>query len=271
MAHLRTLVMLLLLVALAMPVQAKKDKTKGLPAARNNNVPEVDAKPMRDAKLRLGQSEGKLERAQDTLKKTIDDLRQQSASSPVVAEAQNALRQAQADYDAATAPILEKVRNGHAYHAALEAKTAAAQHVEELQAQTPPNQDEITQAARVVLEKGRVVTQFQSDALASDPKAAALKANLDAANVKLLKIRHDLEESIKINPQVIAARKEVEQAQSELTPVKAAYDSEVQKYNQAMTAREKALNDSSDDDNGPSSSPGNGQHHKKKPRRRHRA
>ena len=47
MAHLRTLVMLLVLIALAIPAQAKKDKTKGLPAARNNNVPDVDARTTR--------------------------------------------------------------------------------------------------------------------------------------------------------------------------------------------------------------------------------
>jgi len=267
MAHLRTLLMLLVLVALAMPVHAKKDKTKGLPAARNNNVPDVDAQPMRDAKVKLGQAEGKLERAQDALKKTIDDLRQQSTSSPDVAQAQNALRQAQADYDAATAPILEKVRGGSTYAAALEAKKAASKHVEELQAQEPPDQDQINEAARVVLDKGRAVTQMQSDAVASDPKAAALKIKLEVANQKLLKIRHDLEESIKINPQVIAARKEVDQAQLELTPVKAAYDSEVQKYNQAMAAREKALNDTSDNDR-PATSAGDGKGHKKKMRRR---
>ena len=267
MSFLRTIFTLIVVVAFAMSARAK-DKTKGLPPARGNNVPEVDAQPMRDAKVRLGQSEGKLERAQDALNKTIEELRQQSASSPQITEAQNALRQAQADYDAATAPILEKVRSGAPYQSALEAKKEAAKRVEELQAQTPPDQDQITDAARVVLEKGHAVTQLQSDAVASDPTAVALKAKLDAANQTLLKLRHDLEESIKTNPQVIAARKEVEQAQSELGPVKAAYDSEVQKYDQAVAAREKALNDSSDNTDRTATSPGEGKGHKKKIKRR---
>jgi hypothetical protein len=263
----RTLLLLLIVVAMALPAQAKKDKTKGLPPARSNNVPDVDAQPMRDAKLRLGQSEGKLERAKDTLNKTTVDLRRQGDASPAVAEAQNALRQAQANYDAATAPILDKVRGSARYQAAIEAKKAAARRVEELQEQSPQDQDQITEAARAVLDKGGAVTQLQGAAVASDPSATALKAKLDAANLKLLRLRHDLEESIKSNPQVIAARKEVEQAESELPPVQQAYNSEVQKYNQAMAAREKALNNSSENDR-PATTPGDGKAHKKKMKRR---
>jgi len=264
----RAILTLFAVVVLALPVHAKKDKTKGLPPARSNNVPEVDMQPMRDAKLRLGQVEGKIDRAQDALNKTIDDLRHQGQASPDVAAAQTALRQAQSDYDAATAPIVEKVRSTRDYTTALDAKKVAAQHVEDLQNDTPPDQDQITQAAREVLDKGQVLTKMQNDALASDPKITSLKANLDAANQKLLKLRHDLDESIKTNPQVMAARKELEEAQSELPPIKAAYDTEQQKYDQAMAAREKALNDSSNDDNRPSTSTGDGKRHKKKLHRR---
>jgi hypothetical protein len=267
----RTILALLAVVALALPAHAKKDKTKGLPPARGNNVPEVNMQPMRDAKLRLGQVEGRIDRAQDALNKTIEELRHQSESSPDVVAAQAALRQAQSDYDAATAPVLEKVRSSPAYQAALDAKNAAARQVEELQNQTPPDPDQITQAARAALDKGAVLTTMQNEALASDPKIASLKAGLDAANQKLLKLRHDLEESVKGNARVVAARKELAEAQSELPPVKAAYNSEVQKYDQAVAAREKALNDSSDDDNRPSTSAGDGKRHKKRPHHRRRA
>jgi chromosome segregation ATPase len=268
MAFTRAILTLFALVALALPAHARKDKTRGLPPARGNNVPEVDMQPMRDAKLRLGQVEGKIDRAQDALNKTIDDLRHQSEASLDVAAAQAALRQAQSDYDAATAPILEEVRSTPQYEAALDAKKSAAQHVEDLQNESPPDQDQITQAARAVLDKGQVLTKMQNAALASDPKITSLKANLDAANQKLLKLRYDLDESIKTNPQVMAARKELEEAQSELPPVKTAYDNEQQKYDQAMAAREKALNDSSNDDNRPSTSTGGGKRHKKKLHRR---
>jgi hypothetical protein len=269
MASPRTILTLFALLALSLPAHAKKDKTRGLPPARSNNVPEVDIQPMQDAKLRLGQVEGKVDRAQDALNRTLEDLRHHSEASPDAVAAQAVLRQAQSDYDAATAPILEKVHTSPQYQAALDAKTAASQHVEDLQNETPPDQDQITLAARDVLDKGQVLTKMQNEALASDPQIVALKANLDASNQKLLKLRHDLEESIKTNPQAIAARKELEQAQSELPPVKTAYDTEQQKYDRAMAAREKALNDSSNEDNHPSTSTGDGKHHKKKPRRRH--
>jgi hypothetical protein len=269
MASPRTILTLFALLALSLPAHAKKDKTRGLPPARSNNVPEVDIQPMQDAKLRLGQVEGKVDRAQDALNRTLEDLRHHSEASPDVVAARDALRQAQSDYDAATAPILEKVHTSPQYQAALDAKAAASQHVEDLQNETPPDQDQITLAARDVLDKGQVLTKMQNEALASDPQIAALKANLDASNQKLLKLRHDLEESIKSNPQVLAGRKEVEEAQSELPPLKAAYDSEVQKYDQAMAAREKALNNSSDQSR-PATSTENGKVHKKKLHRRRR-
>jgi len=237
---------LLLTIALATALTtpalaAKKDKTKGLPPARGNNVPEVNDQPMKDAKVNLAQAQGKVERAQDALTKLLADLHKQAEASPDVTQAQADLRQAQADYDAATAPILAKVRASRAYESAAEAKKAAAQHVIDLQADNAVRQDEITQAARVVLEKGKAVTDLETTAVADDKNATALKAKLAAANVKLLKLKHDLEQSIKTNPQVVAARKDVEQAQSEVPPLQSAYNSELEKYNTASAAREKAL------------------------------
>jgi chromosome segregation ATPase len=240
---------------------AKKDKTKGLPPASSNNVPDVNDQAMKDAKLKLAQAQGKVERAQEALNKTIADLHKQSETAPELAEAQSALRQAQAEYDGSTGPILEKVHGTAAYQKALDDKKAAAQRVQDLQADGTPDQDQITQAARIVLDKGRAVTQLDAAAVAADPKAAALKEKVAAANAKLLKLRRDLEQSIKVNPQVVSGRKEVEQAQSELPPLQSAYNSESEKYNTAVAAREKALNDSS---NRPASNNAGGKYMKKK-------
>src|SRR5438477_7075617 len=101
---------LLLIASFGLPASAaKKDKTKGLPPASSNNLPDVDDKPMKDAKVKLAQAQGQVERAQDALNKLIAELRKQSETSPQLATAQEALRQAQADYDNAAAPVLEKV------------------------------------------------------------------------------------------------------------------------------------------------------------------
>src|SRR6478672_1256142 len=197
---------LLLAILTALPAAAAKDKTKGLPPASGNNIPDVSDKPMKDAKLRLGQSQGRLERAQDAMAKVIGDLKKQGETAPELSEAQAAIKQAQADYEAATTPILEKVRSTSGYQKALDDKKKAAQRVQDLQAESSDNQDQITQAARIVLDKGRAVTQLETAAVAADPKAAELKAKLAAANAKLLKLRHDLEEAIKVKPQVVDAR-----------------------------------------------------------------
>ena len=113
---------LLLATLITLPAAAAKDKTKGLPPASGNNIPEVSDKPMKDAKLRLGQSQGRLERAQDAMAKVIGDLKKQAETAPELSEAQAAIKQAQVDYEAATTPILEKVRGTSAYQKALEDK-----------------------------------------------------------------------------------------------------------------------------------------------------
>jgi len=223
---------------------AKKDKTKGLPPASSNNIPDVDDKPMKDAKVKLAQAQGQVERAQDTLNKLIVELRKQSETSPQLSAAQEALHQAQADYDNAAAPILEKVRASTAYRDALDAKKAAAQKVQDLQADPNADQDQITAAARIVLERGHAITATENTALAADPKIVALKEKLAAANSNLLKLKRDLEQSIKNNPQVLEARKQVEQAQQQVPSLQAAYNSESEKYNKAVAERERALNSS---------------------------
>lgn len=221
---------------------AKKDKTKGLPPASSNNIPDVDDKPMKDAKVKLAQAQGQVERAQDALNKLIAELRKQSETSPQLSAAQEALRQAQADYDNAAAPVLERVRAGNAYRDALDAKKTAARKVQDLQADPNADQDQITAAARIVLEKGHAVTEMENAALVADPKIVVLKERLAAANSNLLKLKRDLEQSIKTNPQVLEARKQVEQAQQQVPPLQAAYNSESEKYNKAVADREKALN-----------------------------
>ena len=69
--------------SLCLPASAaKKDKTKGLPPASSNNIPDVDDKPMKDAKVKLAQAQGQVERAQDALNKLIAELKKQSETSP---------------------------------------------------------------------------------------------------------------------------------------------------------------------------------------------
>ena len=237
-----TLSLAFLVAASLSAFAAKKDKTKGLPPASSNNIPDVDDKPMKDAKVKLAQAQGQVERAQDVLNKLVAELRKQSETSPQLSAAQEALRQAQADYDNAAAPVLEKVRASGAYRDALDAKKAAAQKVQDLQADPNAEQDQITAAARVVLEKGHAVTEMENAAIVADPKIVVLKEKLATANTNLLKVKRDLEQSIKNNPQVLEARKQVEQAQQQVPSLQAAYNSELEKYNRAVADREKALN-----------------------------
>jgi len=235
---------LLLAATLTLPaLAAKKDKTKGLPPANSTNVPDVDDKPMKDAKIKLAQAQGKLERAQDAMAKTLADLKKESETAPAFADAQTALRQAQADYDAAAGPAIQKVRASREYQSALDAKKAAAQKVTDLQADSATDQDQITQAARIVLDKGKAVTDLETRTLQSDAKIASLKARFDAANVQLLRVRHDLDQSIKTNPRVASAKADVDQAQSEIPALQSAYNSELEKYNTAQAAHDQALRD----------------------------
>lgn len=227
-----------LAVAITLPALAAKDKTKGLPPA--SNTPEVSEQPVNDAKSKLAAAQGKLERAQDAQTAILAKLRKEAEASPAVAKAQEELRVAQSDYDSSIGPTIEKVRASREYDAAVTAKKAAAQKLADLQAQNGTPQDDISAAAKVVLEKGHAVTKLEATALAADPKIAALKAKLDAANVNLLKARHDAEQAIKTNSELETAKKDVETARAELPPLQAALASAKEKYNADLAARDKA-------------------------------
>lgn len=232
---------LLIAFAFAAPALAAKDKTKGLPPANPANA-EIDNKPVQDAKAKLAVAQGKVEHAQDAMSALLIQLRKDAEASPAIADAVTALKQAQADYDAATAPILLKVRATPEYTSALADKQAAAKNVLALQAEVPPNQAEITKAATMVLNKGHAITQLESAALAADPTAAALKEKLNAANSRLLKARYAAEQSIKTNPELAVAKKAVEDAQAEVVPLQSAYNIALEKYNNAVAARDAAMN-----------------------------
>jgi hypothetical protein len=220
---------------------AKNKKTRGLPDANPANV-EIDDKPVQDAKSKLAIAQGKAEHAQDAMNTLLAELRKQAEASPAVAQAVTALKQAQSDYDSGANPILTRVRGTSEYQTALDEKKAASQRVLALQAEIPPNQEEITKAAMVVLNKGHAITQLETENLAADPKIAALKEKLAAANTQLLKARYAAEQSVKNDPQIQAGKKTIDQAQAEIPPLQSAYDSALQQYNTAVAARDATMN-----------------------------
>ena len=242
---------------------AAKNKTKGLPDANPANA-EIDNKPVQDAKSKLAIAQGKVEHAQDAMNTLLAALRKEAEASPAVAEAITALKQAQSDYDSAATPVLTRVRETSEYKAALEEKKAASQRVLALQAEVPPNQEEITKAAMVVLNKGQAITQLESANLQADPKVSTLKEKLAAANSKLLKARYDAEQSVKNNPQILIARKTIDEAQAEIPPLQSAYDSALQKYNAAVAARNAATNNNNSNNSNGNNAGNNGNANYKK-------
>jgi hypothetical protein len=233
---------ILLVGCLALSAQAaKKDKTKGLPAA--STVPEVNQKPLDDAKSALALAQGRLERAQDAFNTLLKHRRDQFETAPALSQAQAAIRDAQSEYDSVAAPILEKVRARTDYQSALDAKKVAAKKVADLQSEASTPQDQITDAARTALDRGAAVSAIERAALEADPKVLAAKGKLAAANTNLLKLRYEFEKSLKADPQVTGSREEIDKLRADLAPLQSAYDAALQDYSRQVAARDKALHD----------------------------
>lgn len=238
----RLLVLILVASLAAGAHAAKKDKTKGLPA--RSTIPEVDDKAYQDAKNKLALAQGRLERAQDALATLLKHRREEFESSPELSKAQAAIRDAQGEYDSAAGPILERVRGRPEHKSAVAAKQAAAKKVADLQqAEAPVPQDEIAAAAKAALDRGAAVSAIERAALDADPKVAAAKQKLAAANAKVLQLRRDFETSLKADPQVAGSRQEIEKFRADLGPLQSAYDAALQDYSRQVAAREKALHD----------------------------
>jgi hypothetical protein len=100
------------------------------------------------------------------------------------------LKQAQADYDAASARVLDKVKENADYQALVKERDRAEDRVEALQAGARiPSPEQVTPAAQRKLEVSAKITRMEQQAINADPQARSAKAKLQEATDRVTAMR----------------------------------------------------------------------------------
>jgi hypothetical protein len=100
------------------------------------------------------------------------------------------LKQAQADYDAASARVLDKLKEKADYQALVKERDRAEDRVEALQAGARiPSPERVTPAAQRKLDLSAKITRMEQQAINADPQARAAKAKLQEATERVTAMR----------------------------------------------------------------------------------
>lgn len=164
----------------------------------------------------LGAAEGEVQKAQKQLDDAKAKVKAKFETTPEFSQAADAAKKAQADYDAAKEPVLKAVHEKPEYQAAQdEVKKAEAQVNGLRDGKASP--DVVTTAANAVVEKRKVATKMETDALEADPKVSDAKKQLEEAAAKLAELRKKEDLAMQTDPEYVAAKKQFDDAQSKLT------------------------------------------------------
>jgi hypothetical protein len=100
------------------------------------------------------------------------------------------VKQAQADYDAASARVLDKVKEKADYQALVKERDRAEDRVEALQAGARiPSPERVTPVAQRKLEVSAKITRMEQQAINADPQARSAKAKLQEATDRVTAMR----------------------------------------------------------------------------------
>ncbi|MFI5382267.1 MAG: hypothetical protein ACHRHE_23475 [Tepidisphaerales bacterium] len=213
---------------------------------RNNYKPQAYPPPVKHdasdkAQQELTKATTDASKAQDTLNGIVPKLRKEFEASASWQSAQADLKAAQAEYDAARAPVLDALRQTPAYAAARDAKDKAEADRNAVVNDPASTTEQRMAAATAVLNAGTAVTKMEAEALAANTKVTAAHEKLIAANNKVQSLEKEFDASIRSNSDWKAARKAVDDANAKLAAAKLALQQAQAKEAQAESQRQDRI------------------------------
>lgn len=177
-------------------------------------IPPVDHKPLDDAIREVSAAHLRVTKAQMAMTAVTRKFQQESEARPDVIAATSAVTSAKSQYDAAAAPILAAVRSTAEYMCAADAVTKAAEEVDRLKQNRDATPTQRASAATSALAAREALTKLHTDALAASALATTAKATYVAVAAALNDLRQRYDETLKQDPQWIAAKKELDDARA---------------------------------------------------------
>jgi hypothetical protein len=204
------------------------------------DVPPVDSSATAQAQQSVGAAREAVKKAQDDLTTVTNKLRTDFNASPDMTAATTEFRTAQAAYDKASKPILDKVHDGDEYKAASSAHEQDETKLTDLRANSG-SADAISELATDAMTQKVAMTNLESYALQADPQATAAKGTMSQAGAKIAKLQAGFNTSLTQNAEWTSAKKALDDAKQNLETASAALRDANVKQAAAQAAHNAAI------------------------------
>jgi hypothetical protein len=195
---------------------AGKGYSRSMPARTPSaDAPPVDSAATVQAKQGVNTARQAVTKAQDALTTVTNKLRTDFNASPDMTAATTEFRAAQAAYEKASKPILDKVHDSDEYKAASSAHEQDETKLTDLRANSG-SADAISELAMDAMTQASKMTKLESYALQADPEVAAAKGTMSQAGAKIAKLQAAFNASLTQNAEWASAKKALDDARQSL-------------------------------------------------------
>lgn len=149
-------------------------------------------------------------RAQSNLDNSISEIRRAFNRSPQLQEAMAEEQAAFEQLSAARARALEGLKQDAAYQSARDLKNRLGEQIEDSKRDKTSTAQSRMAMATVKLTYATSASAMEAAAMANDPSVAEARRRLVAAGRRLSQLYQDFDEAVRTSPNVLAARKMVE-------------------------------------------------------------
>jgi hypothetical protein len=164
--------------------------------------------------------------AEDHLTETIRNSEFMYEQSPEFREAAAAEKRAYDAYTAERQKALQSVLTDPAYVAAIQLRDEMANRIDKLRAMSKPGpvpREDLLAAASQKLQYASDAHNMERDALDKDPALQEARQKMVQASARVADLRAVFDNSVRMNPQIVQARRNLEMARVELITAEAYY------------------------------------------------
>jgi hypothetical protein len=183
--------------------------------------PAAEFRALPGARAAAVAAEADLRRAQTELSTTVADLRHSFSRSTELNQAQAEERAAWAAFEAARDHALAQLENDETYKAAVELRNRTGAQIQEQRDQSTV--EHMLTMATVKLSFAASTSAMEAASIASDPQVQAARERLLAVGKHLAELNAQFDDAVRGSPQVVQARRQVEDAKIAALATDAAY------------------------------------------------
>lgn len=216
--HLRFIAVAAVILFVISAAQAQKSGSKDRDKSQDERPQApaaIDRTASVEAQKKITEAQATIAKAEAEARTSQQKMQQEFETSEEWISAQAAVKEAQNKLQTASRPILEALYANPEYKSAHLKKQQMEDKLRALEGKTSAI-NERTIAANSLMELRGVLSKMEADSLAAEPRVAQARANLVEASQAAGQLQSTFEESLKNNPQWLAAKEQAEQSRQEL-------------------------------------------------------